>query len=317
MLVWMDRPEEGHALLRHGTELAVAHDLPVTAMRGYNNLAWIAELRDQLDEAEAHYALCAELARARGDRTYLRGAHAGQVALHAQRGRWDEAERLLAARTGEALVESLVNDSDILGPLAIVRAARGDLEGLEVIRRAAQAGTQSADDQVREICLIAEGLALAGRGAHPEAIELLAPLARGTLASFRHYAILGVLESAHAEGREDLVEETIAMVRAMPPAAARPTIRAHADRFEGLLAGRRGDLDTADRLLTRAAALLAGVVRPFERAKVLLDHGELLDASLRVSEAAPLLREAADVFASLGAEPWRQRAEREAASAPA
>jgi class 3 adenylate cyclase/tetratricopeptide (TPR) repeat protein len=310
MLVWMDRPEEGHALLRHGTELAVAHDLPVAALRGYNNLAWIAELRDRLDEAEAHYARCVELARARGDRMWLRSSRASEVALHAQRGTWDEAERLLAATPGEALAGSLVIDADILGPLAIVRAARGDLEGLEVIRRAAHAGVQSADDQVREICLIAEGLALAGRGAHAEAIELLAPLARGTLASYRHYAILGVLENAHAVGREDLIEDTIEMVRSLPPAAARPTIRAHADRFEGLLAGRRGNVDAADRLLIRAAELLGRVGRPFERAKVLLDHGALLVANLRRLEGEALLREAADVFAALRAEPWRLRAER-------
>jgi len=100
------------------------------------------------------------------------------------------------------------------------------------------------------------------------------------------------------------------VVRALPPAAATPTIRAHADRFDALLAARRGDLDHADRLLTRAAALLASVVRPFERAKVLLDHGELLAGSLRASEAAPLLREAADVFSGLRAGPWRLRAER-------
>jgi hypothetical protein len=69
-------------------------------------------------------------------------------------------------------------------------------------------------------------------------------------------------------------------------------------------------VDGADRLLHRAAAQLASVVRPFERAKVLLDHGELLARNLRTSEAAPLLREAADVFAALRAEPWRLRAER-------
>jgi hypothetical protein len=100
------------------------------------------------------------------------------------------------------------------------------------------------------------------------------------------------------------------MVRGLTPVAAVPTIRAHADRFEALLAGRRGEIDHAGRLLTRASDLLGGVGRPFERAKVLLEHGELLMAALRVSEATALLREAADVFASLRAGTWRERAER-------
>jgi class 3 adenylate cyclase/tetratricopeptide (TPR) repeat protein len=310
MLVWMDRPEEGHALLRHGTELAVAHDLPTAALRGYNNLAWISELRDRLSEAEEYLAQCVELARSRGDRVWLRAALASQASVHGQRGRWDDTERMAATKPEDALTESLIWQSDLLAPLATIRAARGDLEGLEVLQQQALAGVRSADDQVREICLIAEALALAGRGAHAEAVDVLVPLARGTLAVYRHYAILGALESAFALGREDLIEDTIAMVRALPPAAATPTIRAHADRFDALLAGRRGDIDRADRLLTAAAVLLAGVVRPFERAKVLLDHGELLAGALRASEAEPLLREAADVFAGLRAEPWRLRAER-------
>jgi class 3 adenylate cyclase/tetratricopeptide (TPR) repeat protein len=310
MLVWMDRPEEGHALLRHGTELAVAHDLPVATLRGYNNLAWIAELRDRLDEAEEQRARCIEFARARGDRVWLRSLRAGEVGLHAQRGRWDEAERLLGAKPADTLADSLINEADILVPMAAVRAARGDRDGLDVILQTAHAGVRSADSQLREVCLIAEGLVHGALGAHDTALELLVPLARGTIAVFRQAAILGVFESALALGRDDVIEETVAMVRDLPPVAALPTIRAHADRFEALLAGRRGEIDRASSLLTRAATLLAGVGRPFERAKVMLEHGELLTGALRVSEAAPLLGEAADVFASLRAEPWRERAER-------
>jgi tetratricopeptide (TPR) repeat protein len=310
MLVWMARPEEGHALLRHGTELAVAHDLPTAALRGYNNLAWIAELRDRLSEAEEYLEQCIDLARARGDRVWLRALRASQAAILGQRGRWDDAERVAGTSPEDALAESLVMESDILAPLATIRAARGDREGLAVLQRQARAGLRSADDQVREICLIAEALTLAGSGAHAQALEALVPLARGTLAVYRHYALLGALESAVAVGREDVIEDMVAMVRALPAAAATPTIRAHGDRFEALLSGRGGDVGGADRLLTRAASLLAGVVRPFERAKVLLDHGELLAGSARSSEAQPLLREAADVFAALRAEPWRLRAER-------
>src|SRR5262249_35652534 len=161
-------------------ELAVAHDLPVAILRGYNNLAWIAELRDQLDDAEEHRARCIEVATARGDRGFLRSLRSGEVGLHAQRGRWDEAERLLDARP-EELADSLVNDADILVPMAAVRSARGDREGLDAILHAAHGGVESADAQVREVCVIAEGLVHAALGAHEPALERLAPLARSTI----------------------------------------------------------------------------------------------------------------------------------------
>jgi hypothetical protein len=100
------------------------------------------------------------------------------------------------------------------------------------------------------------------------------------------------------------------MVRALPPAAATPTMRAHADRFEALLAARGADVTEAERLLALAAGRLAAAGRPFERAKALVDHGELLAGAGRLTDAEPLLREAAGVFSDLRADPWRQRAER-------
>jgi class 3 adenylate cyclase/tetratricopeptide (TPR) repeat protein len=307
VLVWMDRPEEGQALLRHGTEIALAHDLPSTAIRGYNNLGWVAELRDRLDDSEEHTNRCLELARARGDRVWLQSIQAARVGLTAQRGNWDEAERL----AGALPVELLALDTDILGTLSTVRAARADLEGLEALDRHAKAGLDSADDQVRQVCVIAHAGVLAARGEHAEAIELLTPLARRTLTSYRQQAILGVLESALALGRHDVVQETVSMVGGLPPAAATPTMRAHADRFDALLLARGGDhLAAAERLLLRAATRLAESGRPFERAKALLDHGELLAAAGRLTDAEALLREAAGIFSDLRAEPWRQRAER-------
>jgi hypothetical protein len=87
-------------------------------------------------------------------------------------------------------------------------------------------------------------------------------------------------------------------------------MRAHADRFEALLLARGGDLAEAERLLTRAATKLAESGRPFERAKALLDHGELLTGAGRLTDAEALVREAAGIFSDLRAQPWRERAER-------
>jgi hypothetical protein len=158
--------------------------------------------------------------------------------------------------------------------------------------------------------VIAYAAALAGRGEHERALELFEPMVRRTITIYRDRAVLGVLESATALGREDVVEETVRFVRELAPGEAIPTIRAYGDRFAALLAARRGETDTALRLLARAAVTLRERGRVFERAKVLLEQGELLGAARRTAEAAPVLREARDVFADLRAEPWRERAER-------
>jgi DNA-binding CsgD family transcriptional regulator len=50
---------------------------------------------------------------------------------------------------------------------------------------------------------------------------------------------------------------------------------------------------------------------PFERAQVLLDHGEWLRRRRRITEARPRLTAANEVFRRLGAQPWLDRAQRE------
>ncbi|PRY41678.1 helix-turn-helix domain-containing protein [Umezawaea tangerina] len=50
---------------------------------------------------------------------------------------------------------------------------------------------------------------------------------------------------------------------------------------------------------------------PFERAKVLLDHGEWLRRRRRIVEARPQLTAALEVFRRLGARPWADRAQAE------
>jgi ATP/maltotriose-dependent transcriptional regulator MalT len=67
----------------------------------------------------------------------------------------------------------------------------------------------------------------------------------------------------------------------------------------------------AERHHTAALALPAAGRWPFERARLLLELGEWLRRRRRISEARPVLREALETFAGLGARPWVQRCEAE------
>jgi tetratricopeptide (TPR) repeat protein len=309
LLIMAGRPQEARALLSRGIDLATEHDLPAVAWRGLNNMSWHEQAADRLPAAREHAERALEMARSRGDRVWTRGIELLLVALGAEQGDWDGAERT-ADRLGGEVGDSLTIVSELYVALAVARRARGQFEALASLAEIVRDGLDAADPQSRECCRIAYALTLPERGRGAEALELLAPLLRDGVTPHRHLVLLAVLEIARDLGRDDLVAESIGYVRALPPAAATPTIRAHADHFAAHLAARDGDSAGAERLLGAAAAALSSSGRPFERAKVLLDHGELLADGGRDDEARALLAEARAGFEELGADPWIRRADR-------
>jgi tetratricopeptide (TPR) repeat protein len=312
MLVWTARFEEGRALLIRGTDIAHEHDLPALSLRGHNNLSWMEQLTDRLPAALAYAERALVLARARGDRVWSRVVASSIASLHAEMGDWDEVEAELPAVLEARDPASITMSGESFSSFAAVLAGRGQAAELSTLAGIAATQLDSEDAQVRESCVIAYSIGRAEAGAREEAIELLLPVVRVSVTPHRQLAVLVLLESAWALGREDLVRETVAFVRGLPPAEAHPTLRSHADRFAGLIAAQAGDVAEAERLLESAAATLAGVGRPFERAKALLDLGELLGADGR-----ELLVAAHETFAELRATPLAERAERALAGAAA
>jgi tetratricopeptide (TPR) repeat protein len=296
-LAYRDRREEARALFMRGTDIALERDDPLAAWRGLNNLGWLAYLQDQLGESAAYAQRALETARARGDRVRMRESETSAAAIGADRGDWDGLEALAQSTTLN--LEQLATGSDMLAPLAVIRAARGHRELLAELCAAARTGLEMDDRQARDSCTVAVAVAEAVTGAADEALARLHPMLSEPTA-FRAVALVTYLETARAQGRDDLVRETVAWVRQLPPAQATPTMRALADRFAALLAD---DGAEAERLFTRSVELLAEVGRPFERAKALLDHGERLGGRERLEEARA-------IFAGLGATPWAERADR-------
>ena len=88
-----------------------------------------------------------------------------------------------------------------------------------------------------------------------------------------------------------------------------PSLEAQKARFAGLIAARAGIAGAVEPGLAQAAAIFRKLPMPFYLAVTLLEHGEWLLAQTRADNAEPLLAEAHEIFARLGAKPNLERTE--------
>ena len=305
---WRGRPEEGHALMTRGLELALRHDLPLMAIRAHNNLGAVAWASDRTREALAHDEEALKLTQARGDRVWEHQLLGSRVSALMALGRWDEATEIWEALGADRAVQrDIFYLSDALIGVARIYAGRGDDQALERIMEQSAFGLESPDTQVRLSCATAKAIALQALGLSAEALEVARPLIGGDDPGARRFAYAEACLAAWRLEEEDELAALIAYVEEHPPAGLPPSMRAHADRFAGLSAARRGDLDEGGTRLRRAASCFRELGYPFELAQVLLEHGETELASANHVGARPLLAEAAARFTELRAEPWVER----------
>ena len=299
---YRNRLEEARILLEGALERALAGDLHAAAVRAFNNLAVVLESSDRYIEAVDMTDRALELARRVGDRVwegiFLGGPISGLTLL----GRWDEA----LARV--AVVEDMGGqgiDASLTSPVVEILCQRGDPAAARawLDKNAAMRGDE--DIQSRTGYLLAEAQVLRAEGKLREALELAEEViaVHSTLGITFLTMKLGVveaLEAAFALGEADKVRELLALVDDLRPGDRPPLLEAHAHRFRGKLAGDEGEFAAA------AAAFLELSLR-FSLAVTLLEHGELLVEQGRADEAEPLLAEARETFAELGAPPWLDR----------
>jgi tetratricopeptide (TPR) repeat protein len=306
--VWRGRPEEGNALMTKALELALGHDLQVTAIRAHNNLGATAWGREDAMETLAHCDAALELTRARGDRVWERQLQASRVSSLAALGRWDEAMTVARSLQDIRAAEGeIVYLSDALPALARIHGARGDSEGIEQTLDLLALGIDSADTQIRSSCATAKATAALAVGRPDEALELALPVLETNEPGSRAQAFETACVAAWELGAEDELRRLVARVRESPPGESLPSMSAHAYRFDGLLQATHGDHDGAGECLRKAAEGFRAMGHPFELAQVHLEHGALLRE--RPSEADPLLDAARSTFADLGALPWMARVE--------
>jgi tetratricopeptide (TPR) repeat protein len=168
-------------------------------------------------------------------------------------------------------------------------------------------------DQLREVqALLAEKDLLEG---NPDAaLSRLIPLLQ-TSGWEDHLSFLLLLASTRVEvGDLHGAEEAVMKAAADATRQRLPVGLVDALRIQGAIAGRRGAWDEAERHLQRAVSLSLDITYPWGEARA---HDELSRMLARKGEPAQAVEElaaAASLFAHLGAEPYRARAEQAIAS---
>jgi DNA-binding CsgD family transcriptional regulator len=121
------------------------------------------------------------------------------------------------------------------------------------------------------------------------------------------------IEAAIAVGDLPKAEALAARFEQQAARSRIPWSLAVSARCRGLVLAAQGDLDAAVEAMRRACAEHERSPVPFERARTLLAHGQVLRRLKQKREARAVFEEALAIFDQLGAEPWVRRAEEELA----
>lgn len=237
------------------------------------------------------------------------------------------AERLLTELADECRVTAVGVLPEVLRDLTRVRLLRGHLHDAHATAQAAERIAEETDQpffaaDARELRItisawqgaIADdeppaaaraALALT-RGELDEALAPLDAVTRTELPSaMSRYLLFDRAETLARLGRHD---EARAALEALAPWAA----ETGQDWAHGLLARIEAHLSPAPGpLWEEALARLSSADRPLEHARTLLAHGAWLRRTTRPSAARPSLRTALEMFTSLGATAWTERARAE------
>jgi len=311
ILTTLGRREEGLALMRHALTIALESDRPEHTLRAYFNLAYLAAAIDRQDEARAHDEQGIELARRRGNRQWEQSFMGHLRAYDFWVGQWDDLDRPedeVLERGWDNLVWSL--RLDFAGLFVPIDVARGRLdEAREMLAHVPE--ERRAETQERAGVAIGRAALARGERRFEQSLELLADVVdpSGSVGpDHPHFkqAIAGALEAAVGLGDLTAVEPIFERVRALRPVQRSPMVDAQLARYDAHVAARNGDVEAADRRFRRSAAVQRELNARFWLAVTLLEYTEWLSAA-GGDEAEPLLAEAREIFAALGAVPWLER----------
>ena len=311
LLLGAKRPHEREALLREALRVAEQHDLTDSMLRALNNLTVAALETDRLDDVAEYRRRGLAVAQARGLRSWYTMFAFGEVMQHVEDGRWDAAL---------ALGEETVLDADVhvgnavaaMGYLAKLSFERGDDDAARMwLARLPSDLAQSGNQQNVASALFFTALEafLAGRLA-----DGIADLkgAGDLMVSLDVWATLPVAFEWAADGASLLGDPAAAapladLLATAPASAVGRGHRVHSGRIRGFRAGRQGDETGAADAFAEALAAARSLGQGPHVARVLADYGAWLVECGRGQEAEPLLDEAHEVFAEVGAQRWLKR----------
>jgi class 3 adenylate cyclase/tetratricopeptide (TPR) repeat protein len=317
--IWLmshGRKMEGLTLLRHALDVALDHDKPSAALRGYYNLSDSLCHVDRYEESDACVRDGLAFARRVGDRRYEL-QFLGQTYPLFALGKWDEImEWATVLEDVEDWMNTRVTFSTIAGVNVMVNVHRGQIDEAE--RLSSMLGdtglASGADAQERSGLACGRARILLAQGDAEEALRLAETVLEAgeemgfTQEYIKESFVVG-LEAALELRDSAKAQELLALIDALPPGNLPQFLHAVSLRFRARLADMAGQADEAERLFKRTAALFREIAMVFYLAVAQLEYGEWLVRHGRPDEADALLAEARETFARLGAAPWVERVE--------
>ena len=303
VLLTTGQPVMGFAVLQGAVELTRKHGLTTEELPALNNIAAFSVTVD-LPRAVETARRGVAIARHLGHRALVDVLTATLASALWLDGGWDELESL-TAEAGE--ICSSTSWATVVAQFYALAAAasRG--------RRLAAPEDVSGDD-VRRAMLLAYRATVAATDGRTEdwvrdGAEAL-DLAYGYLglSDDFHAVFLVAVEAALAAGDLELADKQIALVREAAPNEVSPYLRAQGQRLDALLNEATGRRDSVEAGLREAVAQLRTFGAPYWLGRSLLDLSGCLIARNRDDEALPLLHEARELFAALGAASLEARA---------
>lgn len=318
----LGRPYDEAAMRQALAIEAEVADIP-PALRPSFQLGIVHLFRDELDEARPLLRGQLERVRGLGDESARVDALYRLADLELRSGRWTEAAAL--AREAMALARQAGNEQEeSVGTMihGLVQAHLGNSEAArEAAGRAHDLATSGGDRMVATRAAGALGFLALSEGDPAGALRWLTP----AVADLRRMGI-GELCTSHAVQNEidalvataQLAEadERIAWVEVCGRLTARAWHEVVADRGRALVASARGDTGAAVDQIEHALRAHERLPQPFELGRTLLAQGIIERRAKRRGTARPPLIRSLEVFDTLGAALWAERAAAELARIP-
>jgi class 3 adenylate cyclase/tetratricopeptide (TPR) repeat protein len=314
------RAQEGLLLIRHALEVALDHDLGAAALRAYNNLIAALGTDNRHEEELAAAKAGVELARRLGNRRWEIQLMACYLNPLFMLGRWDEALEILAEVEQAEDLAGLLSLDQELGLAIPVLLHRGELDHARERVRGMDRFMDSSDQQLRISARTAVAMIRMADEDYAGALDILRPLLDVVFeigSGTIHDTVLATIESSLAMGDVDGAERLLTRVGEVLPGAVPPLLRAFTVFGGARLAVHRGDGSAAAAGFKQAVGMYRELQTPFWMAVALFRHGEWLASEGRTDDARLYLDEAREVFERLRAHPWLERLDALGASVPA
>ena len=306
--VLVGRPRMGLGLLRVSLDLARELDDPKIRLKPLNNLVSFLAIRD-VARAKEYAEEGLAIVRRLGDREWGLSLAGSAMHVYWTAGDWDTALALKVELGDVADASSTLEIMECY--VAAICAARGEPYQRSSVETKA-AGMRS--DVMLELC---DDFLDAARARSAGDVESASDQTAGAAQRWMQltwidddFATLWLIaiDDALTINNIDRARELVSLVEDKPLGHIPPYLRAQLLRVTAEVDAAAGLYTDVERRLGAAASALGEFTAPFYVARCQLAHAEVLHASGRGAEAAPLLADAARGFESLGARPWLARA---------